>query len=455
METEVSEAESEAPHAESETVYALNPVSYDLLALPAMENRLYALWKGDIYFRQYSNGDWADGALWADFEPSAAAGKALMCMKPDGELVQMGEDYGCGTLFIAEGRLYSQRCLGGEEYMVYSCALDGSDVRDYDSAEVLAERDGRIICRTAASGLSYIDTRTGQEHVLVDGEAWYLDAAEEEIFFYGYQESEGYQENGSGQEDRSNQANQETEAQELTLYSVDYEGNVHILKMLTREEYLNLMGEEALYGYLMDIPYFHILGDEIYFAAGSYNGNAHMYSGGPIYRMQKDGSGCRVEALAAGAFFYLYDDGQNRAIYYQECGLRQREEGDTGVRQALLDGEVPQDVTIPPPYNRYDKPYVEGGTSSVLFYPDTSGVCYVLLTAQESEELGIVTYVDGRWMQKIDAIEYVGGRLFFTVTDLTYNREKSIGWRDYYDRGRSVCYCKELESGEIRQIYEY
>lgn len=459
-ETEVSDAEAEAPHAESGTVYALTPVTYDLSALPAMKNRLYALWEGAIYFRQYSDEDWVDGALWADFEPSAANQKALMCMKPDGELVQVGEDYGCGALLIVEGRLYSQRCLGGEEYVVYSCALDGSDVKDYDSAEVLEERNGRIICRTAASGLSYIDARTGQEHVLVDREAWYLDATEEEIFFYGYQENEGYQESGSGQEgpsdqeDRSNQENGETGAQELTLYSVDYEGTVRTLKMLTRGEYLEYMGDELWYQYPMDIPYFKRLGDRLYFSAGSYNGNAHMYSGGPIYSMWRDGSGCRVEVPSANAFFYLYDDGGNRALYYQtNRGLSGSE--DTGMRQALLDGEVPGDVTIPPPYDRYDKPYVEGGTSSVLFYPDTSGVCYVLLTAQESGALGIVTHVDGRWVQKIDAIEYLGGRLFFTVTDLTYNREKSIGWRDYYDRGRSVCYCKELESGEIRQVYEY
>ena len=79
----------------------------------------------------------------------------------------------------------------------------------------------------------------------------------------------------------------------------------------------------------------------------------------------------------------------------------------------------------------------------------------MLLSQEESEALAIGTYVDGNYVQRISDIEYAGGRLFFTVTDLTYNPNESIGWRDSYDRGRSVCYCKDLDSGNIRILYEY
>lgn len=105
----------------------------------------------------------------------------------------------------------------------------------------------------------------------------------------------------------------------------------------------------------------------------------------------------------------------------------------------------------------YDKPwgYRCNGADEILFYPDTSGVCYVLLTSEESEGLGIRTCVDGDKMQQIEDIEYLDGRLFFTVTDLAYSEEYSQGWRDGYERGRSVCYCKDMESGEIRVLYEY
>lgn len=109
-------------------------------------------------------------------------------------------------------------------------------------------------------------------------------------------------------------------------------------------------------------------------------------------------------------------------------------------------------------YTPYDKPRVylfENPADSIVFYPDTSGICYVLLTVEESEELGLKTHEDGRVVQQVEGIEYLEGKLFFTVTDLTYSEEYSIGWRDGYERKRSVCYCKDMESGEIRALYEY
>lgn len=411
-------------------------------ALPDMENGLYALWDGKVYFRQYTDESLEEGGLWADFKPIAGVEKALVCMGPDGEIVQTGTDIGDGPLFIADGRIYSQRCEN-DTYRVYSCGLDGKNVEEYTASRVLAAKDGRIICQTGNDGLSYIDTgadmdaKAGREHVLVEDSAYYLDATEEEVFFYGYQMSN------------------ETEETELVLCAVNYEGTVSVLKMITKQEYLDCMGEYAIYQYPMDIPCFKYLGDMLYFSAGSYNGNAHMYSGGPIYSIKKDGSDCRVEAVSGWEYFYLYDDGENRVLYYEDSEAIRTSPEDTGMRPVSLRGSELPDITLPPPYAAYDKPYVHGESNSILWYPDTSGVCHVLLSEEESAALSIDAYVDGGWMQKITDIAFVEGKLFFTVTDLTYNRESSIGWRDYYDRGRSACYCKEVHSGEIRLLYEY
>ncbi len=418
--------------------YGRSPVSYDLESLPAMENGLYALWDGKVYFRQMTDESLAEGGLWACFEPLEGVEKALMCMEPDGGIVQTGTDSGDGPLFIAEGRLYSQYCENGT-YRVYSCGLDGKDVEEYASSRVLSAMDGRIICQTADGGLSLIDTDTdaaaGREHVLVEDLVYYLDATEEEVFFYRYQMS--------------------GETEELVLCKTDYEGTVTVLKMITRQEYLDCTDGYAIYEYPMDIPCFQCLGDTLYFSAGSYNGNAHMYSGGPVYSMKKDGSDFRVEAVLGGAYFYLYDDGENRVLYYEAPATVRTSPEDTGIRTVNLRGEKTLDITLAPPYAAYDKPEVHGESNAVLWYPDTSGFCYVLLSEEESAALSIDAYVDGSRMQKVSDIDLADGKLFFTVTDLSYNRENSIGWRDYYDRGRSACYCKDLKSGEIRLLYEY
>ena len=132
---EGSEAEaetSEEPMKEVNDLYDFSPVSYDLSALPAMENKLYAEWDGKIYFRQYSDEDFEGGALWAKFDYVPDTEKEIMCLEPDGTLTQVGTDYGHGIMFIVNGRLCSQRYTSrknsesDDSYatVVYSCELD-------------------------------------------------------------------------------------------------------------------------------------------------------------------------------------------------------------------------------------------------------------------------------------------------------------------------------------------
>ena len=479
---------SEMPTEEIDDLYGFGPISYDLSTLPDMENKLYAEWNGNIYFRRYSDEDIEKGALWANFGDIPDTEKELMCLTPDGELTQVGTDYGCGTMFIVNGRLYSQRRTmqqtGSNSFsyytVVYSCKLDGSDVREYAASKVLAVRNDKVICEMPESeficklrgvdtddGLSVIDAQTGREQILVDATSYsfphFLGATEEEIFYYTHR--------GTYDDfDRSNSGADE----ELVLYSVDYEGNIRELATVTGEEYLEY-GSGIMYGFPMDtaiyIHYFKILGDDIYFSAGADNGSARMYSGGPIFSMKKDGSERKVEALSYDDIFYLYDDGINRALLCSTIDAstgRVAENGKMMSINLIGDGDKARNITLRPAYGYpYDEAYVYSSTAydpldhsvypdtSVLLYPDTSGICYVLLTEQDCEELSVDTYVDGSFNQDIKDVEYLDGKLFFTVTDLTYSMEDSIGWRDGYVRGRTACYYKNLESGKISLLYEY
>lgn len=434
---------------EDGTEYDFGPVSYDLTNLPPMENEMYAEWEGKIYYRQYSDEDMDDAGLWAAFLDTPYTEKELMCMEPDGSVTQVGVDDGIDGLYIVNGRIYSQKCMQGKGSRVYSCALDGSDVKEYDPYTVLDVRGDKIICAAEENAITWIDARDGQEHTLIPENdlyfgAEYLDATEEEVFLYRLTEnrSESYA------------------PYDLTLYSVDYQGNVMDLATVTLQEYIDCMSEEFMQTVVVSplfIRFFQVLGDDLYFSVGTTNGTAHVYSGGMIYCVKKDGSGCKRLVTSWAERFYLYDDGANRSLY---CRVIDEETGraEDGMRQIILQGEgvtgvVPRDADL----TLYDRPceYVSDGVDSILFYPDTSGVCYVLLTEKESVELGIRTHVDGHTVQQVRDIEYLSGRLFFTVTDLIYSEEYSIGWRDGYERGKSVCYCKDLESGEIRALYEY
>lgn len=462
VEPDVTETESDAEASEEEDVvqYDCAPIIYDLTQLPAMKNEFYAEWEGKIYFRQYSEEDIEDDWLSG---PAADTEKELMCMEADGSVTQVGVDYGYDEMYIVEGRIYSQkRKTEGEKEvsMVYSCGLDGSDVIEYASCEVRAVRGDRIICSVGFDdGISWIDAKDGQEHILIEEfdsyHEEYLDATEDEIFCSELVWSE------------EAEACYEYTPYDLVLYSMDYQGNKKELAVFTLQEYENYINcrPSAMEGMHLNtsplyISYVQILGDDLYVLVGTTNGTGHGWTGGTIYGMKKDGSNCQM--LVSDSYnrnFYLYDDGENRALYFasgkEAEGIAV---GNGRMRQIPLSGE-PQEDIVPYEVNwRYDEPWVfisRNNKDSILFYPDTSGICYVLLTEEECEELSIELYVDGSRVQKISDIEYLDGKLFFTVTDLTYSTEYSIGWRDGYERGRSVCYCKELESGEIRLLYEY
>lgn len=436
--TTETEADSETSAITTEDrpdLYSIGPVSYDLLKLPAMENEYYAEWEDNIYFRQYSDEDMSDGALWASFIEIADSEKELMCLAPDGELTQVGTDHGYGSMYIVGGRIYSQKHDEREDGWsdrVYSCEFDGSDPREYDSAEILAVRGDKIICHGTGwgPGLTIIDAKTDEEHILTDSsehtweQAWYLGATEEGIYYYRIfiQERDG-----------------EDTICDTVLYSVDYEGTVRELTTLTHERLA------------LSINCFKILEDSLYFSAGFYDGSAIVYQGGSIYSVKKDGSGLKEEVHARDEYFYLYDDGMNRVLY---CNPSDERGGLAEVVPIVLKGEVPKGITL---YGvgSYDKPFAHASVGSLLVYPDNSGICYSLLTGKERSEITGLDYVPDGFTQSVSNIEYLDGKLFFTIVDGIHNPDKNIGWRDYYDRGRSACYCKDLESGEIRLLYEY
>lgn len=436
-----------AGSAADTALYGCSPVSEDLSMLPAMENRVYAEWEDKIYYRQYSDEDLEDGALWGAFAGIPDTAKELMCMEPDGSVKQVGVDYGEDGLYIVGGRIYSQKDTLEDGFVVYSCALDGSDEKKYRSFRIHDVRGDKIVCATEGNGLAWIDGRDGEEHILIpendvyDGTG-YLDATEEEVFFYRLVE------NGSKMQ----------APYDVMLCSVDYQGKVKELATIAQQEYVDCLTENLMQ-YPLFISCFQIRGNELYFSVGSANGNAYMYSGGMIYRVKKDGSGLtRLVDASCAEDFYLYDDGENRALfcmlYDEETGRRAK-----GMPQVVLQGKTVDGIVMRDADQMYyDRPHeyvVSGGADVILFYPDTSGVCYKLLTEKESKKLGIQTHVDGHRVQQIADVEYLDGKLFFTVTDLAYSQEYSIGWRDGYVRGRSVCYCKDMASGKIRVLYKY
>lgn len=420
--------------------YPMEPVSYDLTGLPAMKNKFYAETDSGIVFRQYSDEDFSKGGLWGNLTPVEHTEKELMCMETDGSIICLGTDYGCGTLLFSEGRLFSQEYHAEGGYQVYSCALDGSDVIYYDAVQVLNLVWGSsVVCSTTEGGIAVIDASTGEERVVWDSDVTYLGASDEVLYFYGYADED------------------EEGLSALHLYTADAAVDVKVILSITPEQYWTDRGvkEDEGFVYPRAIPCFQILGDEIYFSLGEYQGSGQMYTGGPIYRMKADGSDCEAVAYSGMQYFYLYENSGNRCLYYMDYELKRSGEEMSPMRPAVLKGSVPEDIILPEPYASFEKPYVDGGTDSVWFYPDNSGVCYVLLTMEESDALGIETHVDGLQNHTVSEIEYVGDRLIFTVRKLYYNKGECIGWRDYYDRGESKVYCKDLKTGEITLLYQY
>lgn len=339
--------------------------------LSAMENRYYAEWDGNIYFRQYHADSFMDGALWADYDYvlQPLLEKDFVCMDAQRNVTKVGKDYGYGAMYIVDAvgndpRIYSTMLDEDGLYKIYSCDLTGKNSVCLHSSEIRIDLCGRyedkLAFCTAYNKIGYVDLKDG------------------DVSYFRDFESEEY-------------------------LGMDEEGN--LLYFATSNETADV----------------DIVDEKMYFLLQGYAGTGHFPQGGALFELNTATEICtKISKMPNTTEFRVVVDDANTWIYYPQDGYVDGEYevwtenfpigGDT-------DADAPDDVNA-----RYDmggvtQQYYSHGGYGVYATPNASGYSYEVLSEEEINSLGIgnptmIGEANGDVYWSIERAEYIGDKFF-------------------------------------------
>ena len=160
----------------------------------------------------------------------------------------------------------------------------------------------------------------------------------------------------------------------------------------------------------------------IYFSYGAIAGTGHFYQGGNIIRVRYDGSGAKKlfsysHENFGDSEFTVNPDGSVTPLYVEE----------NDALYSYQDKYIYRDDRI------YWFDDITGTPTDICsYYPDQN---YHLSTA--------------------DFVNVTDKYAFFVTHHCTYNPEKNMGWRDYYEREKSIFYMIDRQTDEIVTSYEF
>ncbi len=160
----------------------------------------------------------------------------------------------------------------------------------------------------------------------------------------------------------------------------------------------------------------------IYFSYGSIAGTGHFYQGGNIIKVRYDGSGATtLHAYSDETFidseFTVNPDGSVTAIDVME---------NNGL------------------YNFQDKYITRDGR--IYWFDDITGEPTSICSYYPDENYDLST---------VDFVNVTEKHAYFITHYCTYNPEKNFGWRDYYEREKSIFYMIDRKTEEIVTVYEF
>lgn len=432
---------------------------YEIDELPAMDNKLFAEWDGKIYFRRY-NADCFEHETYGyglREITDKVVYKDLMCMDEEGNVTCVGRDMGTGTMYIEqvddeEPRLYSVCCLPDNNWKIYSCNLDGSNVKIHYECKTEPEfvgMWGRRLVFQKAGELKFVYIANDFDVSVCDVPCECIGWDEEAIYYVYW-----------------------TDARRIYFEKFYYTGEVEQIAELAIEDLFQKDGQWVHYDIyeslgMFDLTDIEMYEDKIYFMLrkeDSFNRGVGIY----ILDMN-DGTVEEVVTDETGSMGRLnvVKDEDNLWLYYGlpylvEDGEEYKELVDLNCVQIQGTKEAGTEV-----YPWLEKGTVDTylvGEYGIYATPDDTGVTYVLASCEELESLGIGSPRSNfenlnRTGWDLVRAEYIGNKLFFSVEiseldpERSYTTPEGTGgcfiWQKTYD------YCKDLSTGEYTLLNSY
>lgn len=425
--------------------------------LPEMNNKLYAKWENNIYYRRYNAASMKEGELWADFgyseEPLVE--KDLMCMDVNGNITCVGKDYGFGSMYIAKmqgkgPRIISTRITNEGDWQIYSCDLTGGNIEPlYDGEKYLSihgMHNGRIFFKNDYV-LYVMDTATGSVSEVPDSGWGEWIAYDDSVAYFRTADSS---------------------TTEIRAYYFDSKES----KVLAQVYWLELLSDGDKSWYQDSTPWggpsvvedAELIGNELYFQLVSYAGTSHVPQYGAIFKLDLDTNTCmKIAYTEGGEPFNVVIDGENTWVYYNDY-VKNEVTGayESAVCAIQLEGNKEAPTAVFPYCNKHEVTYLRynDGNYGLRVTPDDSGFTYIVMSKEEIDALGIGNPEDfdktgGEMEWNIVRSEYVDDKLFFSVEISDHDSENDIGWRYYYTRRITYDYYKDLSTGEVVLLQSY
>lgn len=349
------------------------------------------------YFWKFTSDDFASGALWGDFEQSENSPVDLIC-KNTGVILstETASEFAVTNerIFYEDNGKIAVFDLNSKTNSVLDIAgklLGITEDGEYLVYYQTSETSATQLCTLRTSDMSVTKIRDNCNFVAMHGGKVYYSPAIED-----------YESASRG---------------EIKLCSSNPDASD--FRMIYH-------GLADLYDYPMgsacSIAQIRFSDEFIYFSYGAVAGSGAFYQGGNIVCVRYDGSGAQtLYSTSDGSYvdseFTVNADGSVTAL-------------DVSGNDALYgfrDKYIPNDGRI-----LWFDDITGTPTDICSYYPD------------ESYDLSIPDFVN-----------VTDKYAFFVTHHCAYNSEKNVGWRDYYEREKSIFYMIDRQTGEIVTSYEF
>lgn len=393
----------------------------------------YVEYKGNVYYREYNASSYESEGIWATYSSVPNSTKNMMRIKPDNTKEIAFTDTGEGNIYIYKDRMYLSRLETDYTPTIYSVNLDGSDRKDIGTGFIKAfdEATGIFVCVLPDSSNEYqlasLNASTGEVkfYALNTPYANFLALKDGVIFYQG--------------------AMDENQLSQIKLCSLMVDGT---------NQKLLVDGTMNLYDYelYLQIPCMQIVGDNIYFSYGAYDGTAYMYQGGQIARVNKDGSGLTIlagnEQAGEEAYTYLIND----MFYVSNLN------GNEILHYSGVDGDS---YALHLSNNRIEKTFSniqpEGkpfeNEEGISIYTNASPTAATLLTRIDYDKLGLDPSTE--YYNTIKDVQQCGDWVYYRLEANEYYPDASIGWRDGYRRIKTMVLREKLDGSEAETLFQY
>lgn len=377
------------------------------------DSKYHVVENGQVYFRRYSTESISKGDVLGKYYEVKTVPKSLVSLDEEGNLVEMFVDNGYGSIFLVDGRLFSQCIVEDGSSRVYSCTLSGDKRVQWESCEILDQAEaGFLVCKTNNDGLIIIDNK--EEKRIVEESVEYQGCFNNVIYYSSQR------------------------GKEVQLYSVDLQGVQNKIISVSVSE----AEEKGQYdSNEIEIRNLDVCGEYVSFVAGNY-GSEGAYYGGLIVLCKYDGTEKKFFCSDSTKKSFVRD-GDNQALLFED---------NEKVVCEVLKGEIRQEFERVPRYSILDVYH------SVSGYDMETKKKEDYLTEKEYEELLKEIEGDQEYQCDFNEIKYaeiIDNKLFFNIVLEKADTSKDIGWRAYYERVVTYEYMKYLNAGTIIQLYSY